>query len=80
MSIFALGLAFDAGQTVRSASVTLRGHQLHDLCRHDKIGLLVGEYGENNAGGRIVKSFCAKSFKLDWTASCSICFLPARTS
>lgn len=34
MGIFALGLTFYAGQTVRSASVTLRESQLHDLCGH----------------------------------------------
>lgn len=31
MGIFALGLTFYTGQTVRPASVTLRERQLHDL-------------------------------------------------
>lgn len=44
MGIFALGLAFDTSQTVRPTPITLRGHQLHDLCGHDKIGVLVVEY------------------------------------
>lgn len=37
MGIFALGLAFDTGQAVRPASVTLRKRQLHELTRTDMV-------------------------------------------
>lgn len=66
MGIFALGLAFDAGQTVRPASVTLRGHQLHDLSGHDKIGVLVVEYDGKYCQGQDCEDPAAMSLS-SWT-------------
>lgn len=80
MGIFALGLAFDASQTVRPASVTLRGHQLHDLCSHDKIGVLIDEYDAKHFWGQDCEDLCAKSLTLDWATSCSICLRAAASS
>lgn len=55
MGIFALGLAFDAGQAVRSASVTLRDNQLHDLCGHRENSGLFDEQDKEYCEGRIMK-------------------------
>lgn len=66
MGIFALGLTFNAGQTVRPASVTLRKHQLlvYDSCRHILCFLM--EKTANIAAGMVVKRCHLSSLSI-WT-------------